>query len=173
MSKVLERKVIHPGKTFIRAGEEHYKAYMVQNGLVRSFIMDGENKVEVAEYGPGKIFAETCLMIDEPMTMSYEAVEDTTVAAISRQDFMDKIKRVDQDVMTILENVMNKLNYQDVTMIDEAKKNAKIDPDALALVQVFVKDLSDDKKFMYEKAILPHLNAMIKAIKKLKGEGAE
>ena len=165
---VLERKVIHAGKVFIRAGEEHARAYMVQNGLIRSFIMDGEHKVEVMQYDSGRIIGEVCLMVDEPMAMSYEAVVDTTVITITRQDFQKKISRVDKDITNILNHVMNKLSYQDYAAIDKAKAKAKIDEDALKMVEGLTAGLSSDKKFQYEKAILPHVNSMIKAIKELK-----
>ncbi len=90
---VLERKVIHTGKVFIKAGEEHARAYLVQSGLIQGFVMEGEDKIVVADYEPGRIIGEVCLMVDEPMTMSYEAVVDTTVVTITRQDFQKKISR--------------------------------------------------------------------------------
>ncbi len=165
---VLERKVIHAGKTFIRAGEEHARAYLVQSGLIQGFVMEGDDKIVVAEYEPGRIIGETCLMADEPMTMSYEAVMDTTVVTITRQDFQKKISRVDKEVSTILDHVMTKLNYQDLTAIDKAKTRAEIDEDAFKMVAALTTGLSDQKKYQYEKAILPHVNAMVKAIKDLK-----
>lgn len=170
-SEVLERKVIHAGKIFIKAGEEHARAYVIQNGLIRAYVFDGETKVEVAEFEPGHIIGETCLMVDEPMTMNYEAVVDTTVITITRQDFQKKLSRIDKDITTILDHVMNKLNFQDLTAIDNAKERAKIDPDAYKMVEALTSGLSNEKKFRYEKAILPHVNNMVKAIKDLKGKG--
>ncbi len=100
--------------------------------------------------------------------MSYEAVTDSTVITITRQDFQKKIARIDKNIMTILHHVMDKLNYQDLGAIDKAKERAEIDPDALKIVQGLVIGLSAEKKFQYEKALLPHANQMIKAIKELK-----
>jgi hypothetical protein len=165
---VLERKVIHAGKPFIKAGEEHARAYMIQNGEIIAFVMDNDIKVQVAQYGPGQIIGETCLMVDEPMTMNYEAVVDTTVITITRQDFQKKISRLDKNIATILSYVMNKLNYQDVDSIGKARDKAQIDPDAYKMLTVLTAGLPDEKKFAYEKAILPHANAMIKEIKALK-----
>jgi len=167
---VFDRTVIHAGKVFIKAGEEHARAYVVQNGLVRSFIKEGDRRIDVAEYEPGRIIVETCLMVDEPMTMNYEAVVDTTVITVTRQDFQKKVSRIDKDIMTILDHVMNKLNFQDLTAIDKARKRAEIDPDALKMVDALVAGRNAEKKFQYENAILPHVNSMIKAIKELKGE---
>lgn len=169
---VLERKVIHAGKVFIKAGEEHSRAYVVQNGLIRSFIMEGQNRIDVAEYEPGRIIGETCLMVDEPMSMNYEAVVDTTVVTITRQEFQKKISRIGKDIMTILDHVMTKLNYQDMSAIDSAKKRSEIDPDAYKMMEGLVAGLQGEKKYQYEKAILPHVNSMVKAIKELKTKTA-
>ncbi len=168
---ILERKVIHPGKPFIKAGEEHARAYLVQNGLISAYVMDGDQKIEVAQYEPGRIIGEICLMVDEPMTMNYEALVDTTVATITRQDFQKKISRIDEDVMKIFDHVMNKLNYQDLNAIDKAKDRAKIDEDAYKMVALLTAGMPEEKKFRYETAILPHANNMVKAIKELKEEG--
>lgn len=168
VEEVLERKVIHAGKVFIKAGQEHFRAYVVQNGLIRSFVMDGDQKVEIAEFEPGRIIGETCLMADEPMTMNYEAVVDTTVVTITRQDFQKKISRIDKDITTILNHVMNKLNYQDSKAIDKAREKAQIDDDAFKMVQALTAGMEGDKKFKYENAIIPHVNSLMKAIKEVK-----
>lgn len=167
--QVLERKVIHAGDVFIKEGQEHARAYLIQTGLIRAFIMENDKKVIVAEYEPGRIIGETCLMVDEPMNMNFEAVEDSVVVTITRQDFQNKIRRINKDIMKILEHVMNKLNYQEMTAIDDAKRKNKVDPDALKMVAALTTGLPEEKKFQYEQAILPHVNAMIKEIKRLKG----
>ena len=168
--EVLERKVIHAGKPFIRAGETHARAYVVQNGLIRAFVMEGDKRIDVADYDPGRIIGETCLMVDEPMTMNYEAVVDTTVITITRQTFQNKIARIDKDIVTILNHVMNKLNYQDATAISKAKERDSIDEDAYKMMKVLLHGMPEEKKFKYETAILPHVNAMVKQIKALKSE---
>lgn len=167
-NEVLERKVIHAGQVFIKAGQEHARAYIVQNGHIKSFVMDGERRIDVADYEPGHIIGETCLMVDEPMTMNYEAIVDTTVITITRQDFQKKISRMDKDVTKILNHVMNKLNFQDLSAIKSARKRAEIDPDSYKMVELITHGMNGEKKRQYENAILPHVNNMIAAIKELK-----
>jgi CRP-like cAMP-binding protein len=167
---ILERKVIHAGKTFIRAGQEHGRAYVVQNGLVRAYVMDGEEKVVVAEYEPGRIICENCLMVDEPVAMNFEAVTDTTVITVTRDEFRKRISRMDKDIMSILEHVMNKLNYMDMSAIEKAREHAEIDEDAYKMLQALTHGVPEDKKHRYEKAMLPHVNGLIKAIKDVKSD---
>lgn len=166
---VLERKVIHAGKVFIKEGEENNRAYLIQQGKVSAFVIRDGQRVEVAEHGPGTIIGEVCLALDNPIKMSFEAVVDTTVVAITRQDFEKKLSKVDKTVRNIFTEVLKKLYAQDDTAIAAAGERARIDDDALKLVQGLLANLPPDKKFLYEKAILPHLNGLIKEIKNLKG----
>lgn len=166
---VLERKVIHAGKVFIKAGEENNRAYLIQQGKVSAFVMRDGQRIEVAEHGPGTIIGEVCLALDNPIKMSFEALVDTTVVAITRQDFEKKLTKVDKTVRNIFSEVLKKLYAQDDTAIAIAGEKARIDDDALKLVQGLLANLPPDKKFQYEKAILPHLNGLIKEIKNLKG----
>lgn len=163
---VLERKVIHPGKPFIKQGEEHARAYIVQNGRIRSYIMEGDDKVEVTQYGPGRIIAEICLMSDEPVTMNYEAMEDTTVVTLTRAEFQKKISKMDKNVATILEHVMNKLNYQYAEDLGKAKSSMDRSEDAMKMVNVFSIKVPEKDRLAYEKAILPHINAILQERKK-------
>ena len=167
---ILERKVIHPGKPFIKAGEEHARAYIVQSGLISAYIMEGDRKIEVTQYGSGRIIGEICLMSDEPMTMNYEALQDTTVVTLTRQEFQKKISKVDKNVATILEHVMNKLNFQYASDVAKALKASEIDPDAHAMVDGLIGKVPEGRKIKYEEALLPHVNAIVKEIKALKAE---
>lgn len=180
---VLERKVIPPGKPFIKAGEEHARAYIVQTGLIRAYIEEDGKKIEVQTYGPGRIIGEVCLMSDEPMTMNYEAVESSTVVTLTRSEFQKKIAKMDKNVSTILEHVMNKLNFQYADDINAAKLRSKTDEllsspeavhkDAGKLVGALTANLAGARKEKYENAIMPHMNAMLQTIEALKAQEKE
>lgn len=165
---VLERKVIHAGKVFIKAGEENNRAYVIQSGRVIAYVERDGERIEVAQHGPGTIIGEVCLALDDPIQMSFEAMVDTTVVTITRQDFERKLNRVDNTIKKIFSQVIKKLHAQDSTAISEAGEKAKLDDDAVKIVQALLANLPPDKKFQYEKAILPHLNGLIKEIKNLK-----
>lgn len=168
---ILERKVIHSGDVFIKAGEENNRAYVIQQGKVRAFITndDGE-KIVVAEHGPGTIIGEVCLALDDPIMMSFEAVGDTTVVTVTRQDFEKKLNRADKTIKTIFSHIVKKLYNRDGKRIGKAGESAKIDEDAVTIINGLIADLPAEKKAQYEDAILPHLNGLIKEIKNLKSE---
>lgn len=173
MSDILERKVIYGGETFIKEGQEHGRAYIVQQGLIRSFIEEDGAKVYIQDYGPGRLIAETCLMSDEPMPMSYEAIENTTVVTLTRQDFQKKIARIDEGIAKVLEHVMMKLNYQYSNDLEGAKKQLVMDEEAQKIIQALLANMPEDRRFKYERAILPHVNAIVSEIRALKEEDAK
>ncbi len=167
---VFDRSAIPAGKIFIKAGEECERAYIIQVGEVLAFTMKGEEKVEVGRFGPGTLIGELCLMIDDPIMLNYEAVVTTTVMTLTRQDFQKRLQRVDKTVRTILEQAVKKLNdYENIEII-KALKRSEIDETALLLVRSLCGGLPEDKKAKFERAMLPHLNGLIKEIKEIKAE---
>lgn len=170
---VLERRVLQPGKAFIKAGEENSRAYVVQSGEVIAYTEDGNRKVEIDRYGPGTIIGESALLVDEEAKVSYEAVTNTTVVTITRQDFQKRLSRTDKSIRTILDHAVKKINYYENIEMIKALERAEIDDTALQLVRGLLSGLSEDKKTQYEHALLPHLNGLIKEIKNLKKDKAK
>lgn len=167
-SDVLERSVIHSGKVFIKPGEENTRAYVIQTGMVRSFINVEDQKVEIARHGPGTIIGETGLAQDEVMTIGYETIQDSTVVTITRQDFEKKLVKADSIVKTTFKHVMNKLIELDKKLTEKAMADSDIDTQAKQLTMALIADVAPEKKQEYEEALLPPLNRIIKELKRLK-----
>lgn len=168
MNEVLERSVLQAGKVFIKPGEEGLRAYVIQTGLVRSFIMKGEEKIEVERFGPGTIIGETCLAHDEVMDIGYEAIQGSTVVTITRQDFEKKLAKSDSMIKTTFKHVMNKLYELDKKLSEKALADSDIDEQARQLTTALIADVKQEKKEEYEAALLPPLNRIIKELKRLK-----
>lgn len=167
-TNVLERIVLQPGKSFIREGEENARAYVVQKGEIAAYKNLDGRKIEVATYGPGTIIGEVNLLLDEPAKLSYEALTTTTVVTVTRQDFQKRLVRVDKSIQTILDHAVRKLIAYENIEIKKALKNAEVDETAELLVKGLLAGMSVDKKSVYEEALFPHINGMIKDIKRVK-----
>lgn len=165
---ILERKVIHAGKVFIQQGDENSRAYVIQVGAVKGFVMKGEERIDVAVHGPGDMIGEVNLVSDEPAEINYEAMVDTTVITVTRQDFQKKLARMDKSVKTIINYMTQKLQSQDRYSVDKAFKSSEIDEKSYALTRTFTVNLPPEKQHEYEAAILPHVNGILKAIKELR-----
>ncbi len=166
--QIMERNVLHTGKVFIKEQEEHSRAYIIQSGRVRSFKMQGEQKIPIKEYGPNTIIGEANLLEDKPADKSYEAVRETTVITITRQDFEKRLQKSDTIIQTVFQHMMAKMEILLSEQEAERTRKLDIDENAFLIVREMTKNVSDDQKRRYELALLPHINAIMKSVKSLK-----
>ncbi len=171
MDPVFDRSVLHANKIFIKAYEESSRAYVIQEGIIRSFTYnEDKEEVEIARFGPGTIIGEVCLVMDDPIPVNYQAVETTTVITITRADFEKKFAKTDNVVRTIVMNLTEKLMMHDSKALEKAMNKPEIDETAAALVKSLTAGLPEERKQVYQEALLPHVNGMITAIKEMKKE---
>ena len=168
----MERSVLQAGKVFITEGEENFKAYVVQNGQIRAFTMRNGERIDVNEYGAGSIIAEMSLLVDDPPVLSYEATTTTTVVVVTRQDFQKTLSRADKTIKTVLDHVIKKLHIYESGEITKALKKPEIDEKTTEVINSLLGGLSEDKKAEYQTALSPHINGLIKEIKKIKGQSS-
>lgn len=165
---VLERSVIHEGKVFITAGEENARAYIIQSGRICSFMMQNDKKIIVSTYGAGTLIGEMCLLLDTPIPLSYQAMETTTVVTITRQDFQKKLVRIDKTIKTVLDHLIKKIEEYESLHMQKASDESSTTEISRKLLRNLVGDISEDKKLRYERALLPHINGLLKELQKLK-----
>jgi CRP-like cAMP-binding protein len=72
------------GAVVLREGEESDRFYVIEAGLVE-VTQDG---AVLRREGPGDFFGEIGLLRDVPRTATITAVEDTTLQALERDDFL-------------------------------------------------------------------------------------
>lgn len=168
---VLERNVFHAGKMLITAGEPHTNAYIIQDGEVVSFMMDNAERIEVGRYGPGSIIGETNLLVDDKAELNFEAVVDTTVVTIVRQDFEKKLTKIDKTLMHIVQTLIKKLKKSEKEQKEAAIEAKRIDAKAFEIVEHLLRDMGDkERKKRYRDIIQPHFNIMCRSLEELKKE---
>jgi MFS family permease len=75
------------GETVFRQGDHGDRFYVVENGRCEIAI-DGE---KVADAWPGETFGEIALLRDVPRTATVTAIEDSTLLALERDDFIGAV----------------------------------------------------------------------------------
>jgi serine/threonine-protein kinase len=80
----LPRKVYLPGKQIIREGEVGNAAYMILSGHCRAYRDVGGGRETLATMGPGDVFGEMALLLDEPRAASVDAIDPVTVLVLDR-----------------------------------------------------------------------------------------
>jgi putative oxidoreductase len=79
---------VPPGGRIVSQGESPEFFYVVQSGKVRVFreTQDGI-RTELTELGSGSYFGEVALVTGQPRTASVEAVEESTLIKVSKEEF--------------------------------------------------------------------------------------
>ena len=169
---VLERSCMPEGKVFIRAGEKNARAYVIQNGKVSAFTMNGDKKIEVGTFGPGAIIGEKCLVIDEPSTLSFEVIESATVVIITRQDFQKRLVKAGKSIKTVIEHAVQKLMHYESLELSKALNREDIGSEAYQLVKGLLNDVPPEQRMQHEEGLLPHADGLMKALKEIKEKSA-
>ncbi len=85
LASYTEEERIAPGQRIITKGEIGDTLYIIVSGKVA---VKDEGKI-LAEFGDRKIFGELAVLSPEPRSASVEALEDTLLLKLRRQDIID------------------------------------------------------------------------------------
>ncbi len=86
----LPRQSFQPGQLIIKEGDVGDTAFMVVSGKCRAFRTKSDGTQEtVGESGPGDVFGELALLLDEPRAASVEAVDQVTVLVLDKRTMQD------------------------------------------------------------------------------------
>lgn len=170
MSTILERKSINAGDILMQPGETHYKAYKVQSGELRAFIIDGSDKLEIDLLGPGAIVGHTNLLDENENMLSYEATIDTTLIILDQNDFRRALSQCDELIKTTMNGLLQKVYDMEIEKIGMIRDEKQIDDKAYEIVSHLLRDMAGERRDRYEDILLPHFNIMCRALEDLKKE---
>lgn len=108
---MFEIKFFKKGDLIIEEGGTEEMAYLIQKGRVEVFRMEKGKKVSLAQLGVGSVIGEMSLLTGEAQNASIEALEDTGVNAISREDFDLMLTTNPRSIIPILKEAFRKLIY--------------------------------------------------------------
>jgi CRP/FNR family cyclic AMP-dependent transcriptional regulator len=101
--KILDRLVIAEGSAVFKEGERGDRAYVVQEGMIE-IARDGEdgNLIVLGMVEKGGIFGEMALIDDQPRMATARAAVATTVIAVPRNVFAQKLAKCDPFIRGLL-----------------------------------------------------------------------
>ena len=80
----LPRKAYAPGELILREGDPGDSAYIIVSGTCRAFRAVENGEETLGTMGPGDVFGEMALLLDEPRAASVQAVEPVTLLVLDR-----------------------------------------------------------------------------------------
>lgn len=112
-------KIFEKDKFIIRQGESAQAAYLIKNGLVKVYRMEGDREIEVARLSSGEIFGEMALIEKRHHSMNVKTIIETEVALIRPETIHKKIRTADPLLRAILMSVMQRLTRMDQKKVRE------------------------------------------------------
>lgn len=101
--KILDRVVIAEGTAVFNEGDRGDRAYVVQDGMIEiSRNDDYGNPVVLGTVEKGGIFGEMALIDDQPRMATARATVATTVIAVPRAVFSQKLAKCDPFIRGLL-----------------------------------------------------------------------
>ena len=119
IAKVVQDKVVPANTVIYRQGDPGDSFYIINSGKIRVFL-SGEDGVETElnQLGPGDIFGEMALLTEEPRTGDIEALEETHLFVLTKEEF-DRVLREHPDAYKMFFRHMSELLRREDRRIQE------------------------------------------------------
>ncbi len=123
LTRSMEHEKATPGSTIFRQGDPGDKFYIIQSGKVRVYRKDrGGLETQLSALGPGESFGEMALLTGEARSASVEALEETHLMALSKDQF-ERILKDSPDISLAFVHKMSEwLLKADATIEKEARQ---------------------------------------------------
>lgn len=123
IANVLKFEMIPAKKVLFRKGDHGDSFYIVHSGKLRVFLR-GEDGVEsnLNWLGPGDSFGEMALLTDEPRSTHIEAVEETHLLVLTKDDFDGILKKYPEIYKNCIKHVSGLLKREDNRILVESER---------------------------------------------------
>jgi CRP-like cAMP-binding protein len=165
--RILERQFFAKGKNIFVEGDDAFSAFIVQSGLISVYSVKDNKKIEFSKLGAGDIFGEMALIQDGQRNASVQAIEDTTVIVVTRDDFNLRLEKSDSMIRAVVDMLSQRLMSSNSEIIKS--KGVNIDSFIALLNQLFIdllEAMPNDEKDSFKADAFPVLKQLVKVIEK-------
>lgn len=115
-------------KVLFRAGDSGNAMYIIERGKIRICVRTtAGHEVTLAELGRGDFFGEMALLEGQPRSADAVAVEDATLAVLSREHFLSFMGRNTNVALEMLTALANRLRQTDELLRYTATRNVNVE----------------------------------------------
>jgi len=133
---------VAPGDRICEEGEAGDAVYFILSGRVQvSKYLELGTQHLLNELHPGQFFGELALVEDAPRMASVDALEETALLVITKDDFQDLLARNPETAMPVMRAIASRLRDSDQRSIDELRQKN----DELAQAYLSLQDLAQRK----------------------------
>src|SRR4029079_11085058 len=123
-SRMTER-TYKAGESVFAKGDKGSSMYVVLSGAVQIFLpgKEGEPRVILKDARTGEYFGELSLFDDKPRSASVEAVVETTLLELTREDFGDHLSKSKNAALAILAEMAERLRETNAMLSQRAARD--------------------------------------------------
>jgi uncharacterized membrane protein len=123
-NRLTERK-FKAGESVFAKGDKGSSMYIVLSGAVQIFLpgQDDQPRVVLKDARTGEYFGELSLFDDKPRSASVEAVVETTLLELTREEFGDHLSKSKNAAMTILAEMAERLRETNALLSQRAARD--------------------------------------------------
>lgn len=123
LTRSTEHRVVAPGTIIFRQGDPGDKFYLIQSGRVRVFKKDADGiATELSVLGPGESFGEMALLTGEARSANIEAIEETHLMVLSKEQFERILKDFPDITLAFVKKMSAWLLTAEATIEKEARE---------------------------------------------------
>lgn len=168
MNKILSRSYIPAGHLLIREGDEAYKAYYLESGMLEVYrIKSDRSEQRISTIGPGEIVGEFAFFGDQNIrTANVRALEDCTIVSLTLDQINAYIDTMEKPARALFKILMQRLVRANEELTGEFKTVRHLNEASRYAVDTLRTRAADgDELVAFDNEILPLLNQLIEAIR--------
>jgi rhodanese-related sulfurtransferase len=124
ITRALETRLVAPGTVIFRQGDPGDSFYIVHSGKIRVYRKDKDGmETDLSILRPGDSFGEMALLTGEPRSANVEAVEESRLTVLSKDEF-DRILKNYPDLSLAFVKQMSRWLVRDEKIIEREAQQA-------------------------------------------------
>lgn len=124
LRELLEVETFPAGRALFRAGEAGDAMYLIEDGRVRIHLRDEDgDAVTLAELARGDFFGEMAILDGKARSADATVLEDARLAVLSREHFLDFVRRNPTVALNMLAAITSRLRRTDEMLRQRVSRN--------------------------------------------------
>lgn len=122
IAQVIQDKFVSPKTNICRQGDPGDSYYIIHSRKVRVFLRSEDGvETDLNQLGPGESFGEMALLTDEPRSADIEAIEETHLFILSKEEFDGVLKNHPEVFRNFIKHMSELLRRGDSIIQEEAE----------------------------------------------------
>lgn len=163
-TNIHNRHFVASGDPVIKQGDKGNEAYLIQSGKVRVYAEHAGKTVELGTLGPGDIFGEMALIVDDARTATVETLENSNFIVITRPMMIERLAKTDPLIKALVPMLLKRIQEGNSSALNRREGFGDLVEAVNSVYQSVHDSLDSKQKTSLERLTKPQLDAFIKAI---------